>query len=164
MTTLDETPTRGDSTTPAEPAAELPSSATGSAVAEPADEEVPNAEPRRTWARVAGARARLAALWAWIANHVKGSGSWRLLPPLLDARPRTLREQRDVIRAHRLDRPALDGTPAARWRQAAEHAYDACLWAAFFAKAALMVCEWCMERLVRVAVLVVVVATLVRLF
>lgn len=164
MTTLDETPTRGDSTIPADPAPGPAPSATGSAVAEPADEDVSNAEPRRAQARDAGARARIAAIWAWIAGHVTGGGSWRLLPSLLDARPRTLREQRDVIRAHRLDRPALDGTPAARWRQAAEHAYDACLWVAFFVKAALMVCEWCMERLIRIAVLVVVVATLIRLF
>jgi hypothetical protein len=100
----------------------------------------------------------------WLGWRLSTGGTWAHLPPLLDARPRSLREQRDAIRAHRFNRPMPGGGQASTGRQLLEHAYDAGMWAGFALKALFMVCEWCVERLVRTVVLVVVVAALIRLF
>lgn len=181
MTTLDERAAAQEAAQEATSgAATGPEVAAGVAPAETGLGEDPNAEPRHADARGAGARARVAnlrvraaigGLLRWIGGLLGGmgrrarsGGTWSALPPLLDSRPRSLREQRDTIRAHRFDRPRPDGTAAANWRQAAEHAYDAGMWVGFFCKALFMTCEWCVERPRRVAVAAAIAAALVRLF
>lgn len=180
MTTLSEQAAGEEPPAPPETPPETGAVAVDVATAETGPGTDANAEPRRAEARDAGARARianlrpLAAIRRWLSQlpgllaglwrRVTGGGTWTHLPPLLDSRPRSLREQREVIRAHRFDRPAPDGTAAANWRQALEHAYDAGMWAGFAFKALFMTCEWCTERPRRVAAAAVITAALIRLF
>lgn len=157
MTTLDDRPDQTITEAPTSAATVAPDVAADLAVAEKEGGAGLHAEPRRGHARVARARAR-------IATRLQTGGTWRLLPSLLDSRPRTLREQRDAIRAHRFDRPSPTGADVATWRAVLEHVYDAGMWLGFALKALFMVLEWCVERPRRTAVAGALAVALIHLF
>ena len=122
------------------------------------------AQTRRARTRVARTRASAIVKLQKIGTHLVHGATWTKLPPLLDSRPRSLREQRDVIRAHRFDRPSPTRADVSKWRIILEHVYDGGMWVGFIAKALFMTCEWCVERPRRIAVASALTVALIHLF
>jgi hypothetical protein len=161
MTTLDDRPTPAPTREAPEPTPESDPTASASATAIAVQDEAPNMQPRRAGARVARARARIADRPRSSKDRTRSP--WQIAP-LLDSRPRTLREQQDYIRQQQVGRPSPTAADTSKWRVIGEHAHDAGLWALFVVKCLAMTVEWCCESYTRFAVLAAVVAALIVLF
>jgi hypothetical protein len=161
MTTLDDRPTVADVEDPPDPGP----SATATALADEDTYDASNAEACHTDTRVTRARARLMQILTALVSAVKRLVHVEVMvPSLLDARPRSLREQQDYIRQQQVGRPSPVAADTSKWRVFGEHVHDAGLWALFVVKCLAMTVEWCCESYKRFAVLVAVVVALIVTF